>query len=77
MESPSNFWFHMVWGLHTCGPHTVNFSHLAGVSVFEKPKDLAHRSSYFGSGVTNPTSILEGTGSVPDLPQWVNYPAML
>ena len=30
----SSSWFQSVWGLHACGEHTVNFSHLGGwVSV--------------------------------------------
>ena len=30
------FWFQSVWGLCACGQHTVNFSHLVGVSVSAK-----------------------------------------
>ena len=31
--SSSTFWFQPVWGLRACRQHTVNFSHLVGVSV--------------------------------------------
>ena len=40
-SASSTFWFQPVWGLHACGQHTVNFSHLVGVSVsVKKPKDI-------------------------------------
>ena len=38
------FWF-LVWGLHACGRHTINFSHVVGVSVCAKQlKVLLHTS---------------------------------
>ena len=30
----STLWFQPIWDLHTCGQHTVNFSHLEGASVW-------------------------------------------
>ena len=35
-SAPSTSWFQLIWGLHPCGQHTVNFSHLMGVSVSAK-----------------------------------------
>ena len=32
-SASSTFCFQSVWGLRACGQHTVNFSHLVGVSV--------------------------------------------
>ena len=35
------FWFQHFWGLCACGQHTVNFSHLEGVSICTKQlKDI-------------------------------------
>ena len=39
--SASSTWFQLVWGLHACGQHVVNFSHLEVVSVSAKQlKDI-------------------------------------
>ena len=35
-SASSTFWFQPVWDLRACGQHTVNFSHLMGVSVSAK-----------------------------------------
>ena len=40
-SASSTFWFQLVWGLHACEQHTVNFSHLVGSSVSAKQlKDI-------------------------------------
>ena len=40
-SASSTFWFQPVWGLRACEQHTVNFSHLVGVSVSaEQLKDI-------------------------------------
>ena len=40
-SASSTFWFQPFWGLCACGQHTVNFSHLVGVSVSAKQlKDI-------------------------------------
>ena len=44
-SASSTIRFQLVSGLHACGQHTVNFSHLVGVSVSAKQlKDIVTRT---------------------------------
>ena len=46
-SASSAFWFLLVWGLHACGQHAVNFFDLVRVSVFaDSSKDMAHNIIY-------------------------------
>ena len=39
-SASSTFWFQVVWGLHVCGKHTVNFSHLVGFSDLQNSSKI-------------------------------------
>ena len=45
-SASSTFWFQLVWGLHACGHHTVNFFHLVEDSVSAEHLK-GHGSEYY------------------------------
>ena len=44
-SASSTFWFQVIWGLHVCGKHTVNFFNLVGCADLQNSSKILLRIS--------------------------------